>query len=230
MLRLGNEVIGNVDGVRRFISQNGDFGRSCLSVDPYYSPYRPLSCSHEYVAWAGNNIDWFKRCLSRSWLIVTIGQQRDSLATTNRPDLVHAQHVAGRQNRRVWQATEVLLWWGGHNHGFSACFLSRDDVHDDRGRINRLTAGHVEPHTLNRLEHLCDRSARSQGCGVRGRLLIRMHGAHTVNGFLDCGSHVRIEFGCGLLELFGAHTHSFWAHTIKTLTKIEGCGRATIAY
>ena len=215
MLGLADQVVGDGDGVRRVVGQHRDLGGAGFGVDADDAVDHALGGSDEDVARPGDDVDGFEVLP-----VIAVGQQGDGLGAADRPDLVDAEQVAGREDGRVRQATEIGLRRGRHDQAGGAGLLRRDDVHEHAGGIDGLAAGDVQADALDRQEHLGDGGAVGQRGGVRLGLLLRVHLTDAGDRFLERVNDLLIERVDGAGDLLRRDPHGGRTDLVEALAVI----------
>ena len=136
MLCLGDQIVGQVDGVGGVVGNDRDLARTGFRIDAHYAVDQALRGCNEHVAGAGDHVD-------RLEVVVTVGHQGHRLRAANGPRLVDTKQRTCGEDRRVRLTVKVCLRRGAHHHGLHARFLGRNRVHQHARRVHRLAAGHV---------------------------------------------------------------------------------------
>ena len=91
------------------------------------------------------------------------------------------------------EAAEVLLRRRGQGDGLNAGGQGGDNVHDDRGRVDRQAAGDVEPHARHRHPVLADDGAVAEFDVDVRRALAVGEPARAADGFFQGGPHCGVQ-------------------------------------
>ena len=137
MLRLRNEIRGDVHRVGSCIGKDGDLGGAGFGVDSHDSAHEPLGGSDVDISRPGDDVD------PRA-AFGAVGEHRNGLGATHGVDLVDAEQGAGTEHDRVRQGG-VTLRRRRDGERLDPRHLRRNDVHHHTARISDAAAGHVEP-------------------------------------------------------------------------------------
>ncbi len=121
----------------------------------------------------------------------------------------------------MWQAAELGLRRRRDDERFDTGGLRGHHIHHHARRVDRITAGDIEPDPLDRHPTLGHSAARHNLGGGVGAPLIRVHLAGAFDGDLECGPHRRVELFERGIELGGGHPHTRRGHAIELLAELQ---------
>ena len=88
----------------------------------------------------------------------------------------------------MWQTRKLLLRRRHHSERGNSGYLSRHHIHDNRGRVHRTPAWHIQTHAVHGNEALGHRAAiRNFSHNVRAALVF-VHQANPADRFFKTGS------------------------------------------
>ena len=119
----------------------------------------------------------------------------DRAGPAHRVHLVDTEHPSGAQDEGVHAVVEVGLRRRCQRNGSDARDLSRDDVHDDTRRIDRLASGDVEADPIDRLPTLGDLGAVGDLGDCRSRHLRPTGDAFTRDDLVESRPDVPRQLG-----------------------------------
>ncbi|MNO96115.1 hypothetical protein D3C76_877770 [compost metagenome] len=156
MLGLREQVGRDVGGLGGIVGEHDDFARSGDAVDIDSAVDLAFGQGHVDVPWPADLID--RRDGRRAE-----GQCGDRLRAAHAVDLVHAGFSGGHENVRIDALRAAGRRRSDHHDLRHSGDLSRNHVHQHRGRVCRLAAGNIDAHTLQRADDLAeDRTVRLQ--------------------------------------------------------------------
>ena len=229
MLGLADQIGGQPARVGTLVCDDGDFGRSCHSVDTDNARHHALGGSDENVTRTGNLVDRIAQDLAvlRFGTLGAVGKHGHGLSAADRIHFINAKNGAGGENGLVRQTVGIVTARRGCNgEGFHAGGLCRNHVHDDGARVDGLAARHIQTDTLHRNPTFGNAGALSQIGVERCRHLGSGHGAGTTHGLFDGGTHFRIQLVDGGLHGFHRHAQILRTDMVKFLCEVTQ-GRST---
>ncbi|MMZ61936.1 hypothetical protein D1872_241130 [compost metagenome] len=152
MLGLRQQVSRDVGGVGAVVRQDRDLARPGDAVDVDGAVHLAFRQRDEDVPRSADFIDRGDRGRA-------IGQSRDGLGPADPVDFVDAGFRRGDENVRVDPFPSAGRRRRDHHDLRHAGHLRRDHVHEHRGRIRRLAAGHVHADPFKRAEYLAEQAA-----------------------------------------------------------------------
>ena len=225
MLGLTDEIRCDEGRIGGVVGEDRDLGRACLGVDADASLEHALGGGHVDVARPGHHLD-------RSAVVGTgaraEGEHGDRLGAARGVHLVHTEQGAGGEDRRVRDASVIALGRARHREGLDACGERRNDVHDDRRRIDRTTTGHVEPHPLDRDPSLGHRATRDDLGRAVGATLVVVDEAGSTDRLLECAAHGRVESSQCVVKSALRHPQRGRAYAVEALPPREHGLRAAL--
>ena len=140
MLGLRQQVGRDPPGVVVPVGDHEDLGGAGDEVDADLAEHAALGGGDIGVAGPGDLVDRLDRCGA-------VRQGRHRLSAADAPDLVGAGDPCREHDQGVERAAG-----SGHHHddAANACDLGRHDVHQNRGRVRRRSARHVDPGRIHR--------------------------------------------------------------------------------
>ena len=121
-------------------------------------------------------------------------------------DLCGSCHVGCCQSHRIYLS--VLTGRRHHGDALHPCHLSRNNIHQDRGRICRLAAGHIYSHTLQGSHLLAQDGAVRLGVKPAVLPLLLMITADIVHGSLHDLQKARFHLFHGLINFLPGHPYT----------------------
>lgn len=103
------------------------------------------------------------------------------------------------------KTTVLALWRTRHRERWNAGHLRRHDIHDDRTRIDRTTAGHVQPNPIDREPALSDRATFDNHGGHVDSALILVNKTSPPDRFVERLADDRIKGSQGIIKSLLRH-------------------------
>ena len=140
VLGLREEIHRHPVGRRAAVRNDEDLGWAGHHVDADFAEHLALGLGHVDIAWADDLVDSRHRCGA-------VRERRDRLRAADRDDAVDAGEGGRGEHQRVGLRTD-------HHQLTHARNLGGDRVHQHRGRVRGLAAGHIEPDAIERRDAL----------------------------------------------------------------------------
>ena len=212
VLSLGNQVVGDGDRISGVICENGNFGRASFGVDTDDRAAQAFGGGNEDVARTGDHVDRLE-----ALIFIAVCEQCDGLCTADGPHLGHAKQLAGSQDGRVRPAVVVGLRRRGDDEGLHTSFLSWDDVHQHRRRVDGVAPGDVKTDARNRNPLLADNAAGKNFNSLVIRLLSSVERAHAPDGLLQSRADVVFQRSFRGIDNLRWNAHGCRTNTVKLL-------------
>ena len=214
VLGLGDQVRGDVIGIRAVVGEHGDLGGAGLGVDADDPLQQALGGGDVDVARTGDEADGVA---DLTVVLDAVREGSHGLGTTHGPHLVHTQEGARGEDRRVRPATVVALRRARDGQARHLRELGGHDVHDDAARVHGQTAGHVEADPVDGHPALGDRAPVGDLRGGVGPALVGVNDARPADGLLERGAHGRVQRGQGVGDDLGGHPQPLRADAVEAL-------------
>ena len=99
--------------------------------------------------------------------------------------------------------------------------LGRHDVHHHARRVDGVTTGHIEPHTLDGHPAFGDDGTGTERRRRLRAALIGVHDPGALDGDLKGGPHIGIQESERLVQFLGGHPDGVRAHAVERLTVFQ---------
>ena len=199
MFGLGQKVQRDPVGVVLGIGNHQDLGGAGDHVDAHLAEDAALGGGHVGVAGAGDLVD-------RGNGVGAIGQRRHGLRAADAIDLVHAGNPRRQKHQRVHLPLRGRY---GDRQARHARDLGGDGIHQDRGRIGRLPARHIQPGGRDRRPAPAQGRTRGIGPAVIFGQLAFVVGADAIGGQFQRSAFFVRDQGALAVDLFGGDGQGF---------------------
>ena len=140
MLRLRQQVSGDLVRIVLPIGNDKDFARSCDHVDADNPIELALGLCDIGVAGTGDDVH-------RLDALCAVGEGRDGLRTPHAPDFVDPGHVRSSEHERIRIALGRRC---DDDNALNASDAGGDRIHQERGGIGSSAAGHIKASCIDR--------------------------------------------------------------------------------
>lgn len=181
MLRLGQQIGGDMPGIVGRVGDDQDFRRPGDHVDSDRAENLPLGLGDIGVAGAGDFID--RRHARRS-----VGKRGNRLRSADTVNFTHARDIRRRQNRGI----DLSLGRGHrHRHARHPGDARRNRIHQHRTRISRQAARNINAYGIHRRPSRAERHALLIDIAEIGRQAAAMESVDTAGREFEGGEQFR---------------------------------------